>query len=438
MRVTVVALPAPAVFLTPKGLEHVGPRAFGYDIDFKIGLRRMRRIGIDVGGTNTDAVLLDGRRGRACGQDADHGRCHRRHRRGAGSACATTRGRARRASTRVVIGTTHFINAVVQRRSLTRVAAIRIGLPAGASLPPFCDWPADLAELRAGRRCSCSKAATITTAARSCRSTRPACGRPRAQIRDQGHARRSRSARCSRRSTRATRSAAREILAEECPGAAVTLSHRARPHRAAGARERGAAQCRAAPTSPRDTIAGFREAIAASGIDGAALPDPERRHRDVGRGGDGAAGHELCLGRDQLDARRGVSVRDRARRWSSMSAAPRPISASCAAAFRARPIRWSRSARCAPCSACPTCSRSGSAAAASSGEAPLAVGPQSVGYRLVEAGAGFRRRHRHRDRRRGCRRDRGDRRQAAADRPPDRRGGARPWRARKSRTRSTG
>jgi DUF917 family protein len=35
MRVTVVALPAPPVFLTPKGLEHVGPRAFGYDIDFR-------------------------------------------------------------------------------------------------------------------------------------------------------------------------------------------------------------------------------------------------------------------------------------------------------------------------------------------------------------------------------------------------------------------
>ena len=26
---------APAVFLTPKGLEHVGPRAFGYDLDFR-------------------------------------------------------------------------------------------------------------------------------------------------------------------------------------------------------------------------------------------------------------------------------------------------------------------------------------------------------------------------------------------------------------------
>jgi uncharacterized protein len=35
MRVTVVALPAPPVFLTPKGLEHVGPRAFGYELDFK-------------------------------------------------------------------------------------------------------------------------------------------------------------------------------------------------------------------------------------------------------------------------------------------------------------------------------------------------------------------------------------------------------------------
>src|SRR5438477_2568560 len=34
-RVSVIALPAPAVFLTPKGLEHVGPRGFGYDLDFR-------------------------------------------------------------------------------------------------------------------------------------------------------------------------------------------------------------------------------------------------------------------------------------------------------------------------------------------------------------------------------------------------------------------
>ncbi len=33
-RVAVIALPAPAVFLSAKGLSHVGPRAFGYDLDF--------------------------------------------------------------------------------------------------------------------------------------------------------------------------------------------------------------------------------------------------------------------------------------------------------------------------------------------------------------------------------------------------------------------
>ncbi len=34
-RVTIIVLPAPEIFLTPRGLELVGPRAFGYDIDFR-------------------------------------------------------------------------------------------------------------------------------------------------------------------------------------------------------------------------------------------------------------------------------------------------------------------------------------------------------------------------------------------------------------------
>lgn len=34
-RVSVVALPSPEQLLTPKGLDHVGPRAFGYDFDYK-------------------------------------------------------------------------------------------------------------------------------------------------------------------------------------------------------------------------------------------------------------------------------------------------------------------------------------------------------------------------------------------------------------------
>ena len=43
-----------------------------------------------------------------------------------------------------MIGTTHFTNAVVERRPLSQVAAIRLGLPAAACLPPMVDWPEDL------------------------------------------------------------------------------------------------------------------------------------------------------------------------------------------------------------------------------------------------------------------------------------------------------
>ena len=106
----------------------------------------MRRIGIDVGGTNTDAVLV---------QDA-----HVLHTVKTPTTADVTGG-IRTALARllagvadaaagidaVMIGTTHFTNAVVQRRGLGRVAAVRIGLPSGATLHPFVDWPPDLAAL---------------------------------------------------------------------------------------------------------------------------------------------------------------------------------------------------------------------------------------------------------------------------------------------------
>ena len=34
-RITVIALPAPNVFLSPRGLDHAGPGAFGYDLPFR-------------------------------------------------------------------------------------------------------------------------------------------------------------------------------------------------------------------------------------------------------------------------------------------------------------------------------------------------------------------------------------------------------------------
>src|SRR5260370_24934724 len=105
----------------------------------------MPRIGIDVGGTNTDAVLLeDGLVVHAIKTpttpDVTAGILT------ALAGLADHPEVASGAIEGVVIGTTHFVNAVVQRRDLTPVAAVRIGLPASASLPPFCDWPADLAE----------------------------------------------------------------------------------------------------------------------------------------------------------------------------------------------------------------------------------------------------------------------------------------------------
>lgn len=103
----------------------------------------MKRIGIDVGGTNTDAVLIDGETiiasiKVATTQDVMSG---------VRSALAHVSGFVRpmdRPIDAVMIGTTHFTNAVVERARLERVAAIRIALPTGSSLPPMCDWPDDL------------------------------------------------------------------------------------------------------------------------------------------------------------------------------------------------------------------------------------------------------------------------------------------------------
>lgn len=109
----------------------------------------MRRIGIDVGGTNTDAVLIEeGKVVRAVkaptSEDVTGGILESLSRLGETGVVAS------KPVDGVMIGTTHFINAVIQRRHLTQVAALRLGMPASASLPPFCDWPKDLAEIVRG------------------------------------------------------------------------------------------------------------------------------------------------------------------------------------------------------------------------------------------------------------------------------------------------
>jgi N-methylhydantoinase A/oxoprolinase/acetone carboxylase beta subunit len=103
------------------------------------------RIGIDVGGTNTDAVILDGDRVVAgCKSPTTEDVSS-----GIASALSIVLGQTgvpAAAIEAVMIGTTHFTNAVVERRRLLQVAAIRIGLPATRGVPPMTDWPGDLAD----------------------------------------------------------------------------------------------------------------------------------------------------------------------------------------------------------------------------------------------------------------------------------------------------
>jgi len=98
------------------------------------------RLGIDVGGTNTDAVLVD------CGKVL------------AGVKAPTTldpnesivaavqrilkeNDVSPEKILGVMLGTTHFTNAFVQRLHLDRVGVIRLSLPAARGLPPMIDWP---------------------------------------------------------------------------------------------------------------------------------------------------------------------------------------------------------------------------------------------------------------------------------------------------------
>jgi N-methylhydantoinase A/oxoprolinase/acetone carboxylase beta subunit len=107
------------------------------------------RIGIDVGGTNTDAVLLDGRRVAAWTKQPTSADVTG----GVAAALTALIGEAAVPPAAVgglMIGTTHFTNAVVQRRGLARTAALRPCLPAGQALPPFIDWPDEMREAVGG------------------------------------------------------------------------------------------------------------------------------------------------------------------------------------------------------------------------------------------------------------------------------------------------
>lgn len=101
------------------------------------------RIGVDVGGTNTDAVLMDGGEVKAScktttTEDVSSGIT-------SAITEVLTAGKVEKSGIEsVMIGTTHFTNAFVERKHLLEVGVIRIALPAARLLPPMIDWPKDM------------------------------------------------------------------------------------------------------------------------------------------------------------------------------------------------------------------------------------------------------------------------------------------------------
>jgi N-methylhydantoinase A/oxoprolinase/acetone carboxylase beta subunit len=112
----------------------------------------MYRIGVDVGGTNTDAAILDvtaletpGRGVLATCKATTTADITS----GIAAAIETVLARSGAPKAGVLsvnIGTTHFVNALVEAdaRRLGRVAAVRLCGPFTRAIPPFADFPVGL------------------------------------------------------------------------------------------------------------------------------------------------------------------------------------------------------------------------------------------------------------------------------------------------------
>lgn len=104
------------------------------------------RIGIDVGGTHTDAVLLDennevvSETKASTTTDVTTGIYNAMHK-------VITEANVDRENIRyAMLGTTHCTNAIVERKGLNNVAVVRIGAPATLAVKPLTGVPEDLKE----------------------------------------------------------------------------------------------------------------------------------------------------------------------------------------------------------------------------------------------------------------------------------------------------
>lgn len=106
----------------------------------------MLRIGVDVGGTNTDAVLMDGR------NVVDGFKSTTTEEPGLGiiNAVSTILDKNKINTNdiqSVMIGTTQFTNAFVENKRLEQVAVVRLAYPATVSVPPCIDFSDNLRKI---------------------------------------------------------------------------------------------------------------------------------------------------------------------------------------------------------------------------------------------------------------------------------------------------
>lgn len=109
----------------------------------------MYKLGIDVGGTNTDAVLIDeGLNVVAAIKNPTSGDIYEGIM-GAVDAVLAESGVNPAEIGQAMLGTTQCTNAIVERKGLAPIAILRIGAPASVGIPPMVDWADDIAAVAA-------------------------------------------------------------------------------------------------------------------------------------------------------------------------------------------------------------------------------------------------------------------------------------------------
>ena len=105
----------------------------------------MYKLGIDVGGTNTDAVLIDENlKVVAAVKNPTSGDIYEGIM-GAVDAVLAQANIDRKLIKQAMLGTTQCTNAIVERKGLAPIAILRIGAPASVGIPPMVDWSDDIA-----------------------------------------------------------------------------------------------------------------------------------------------------------------------------------------------------------------------------------------------------------------------------------------------------